>query len=71
LRPDFPDRRLLHRFIAFDLPGHGESSNAIDPMRSYTRPGFADATVELLEKLGVTEAIVSVGRSADISASRW
>jgi pimeloyl-ACP methyl ester carboxylesterase len=47
-----------HRFIAFDLPGHGESSNASDPKRSYTRPGLADAAVELLDKLGVTEAIV-------------
>jgi pimeloyl-ACP methyl ester carboxylesterase len=47
-----------HRLIAFDLPGHGESSNAPDPTRSYTRPGLADATVESLEKLGVTEAIV-------------
>src|SRR3984893_13416810 len=47
-----------HRLIAFDLPGHGQSSNAPDPTRSYTRPGFADAAVELLEKLGVTEAIV-------------
>jgi pimeloyl-ACP methyl ester carboxylesterase len=47
-----------HRFIAFDLPGHGESSNAIDPTRSYTRPGLADAAVELLDKLGVTEGIV-------------
>ena len=47
-----------HRLIAFDLPGHGRSSNAPDPTQSYTRPGFADAAVELLEKLGVTEAIV-------------
>ena len=47
-----------HHFIAFDLPGHGESSNATDPTRSYTRPGLADAAVELLDKLGVTEAIV-------------
>jgi pimeloyl-ACP methyl ester carboxylesterase len=47
-----------HRFIAFDLLGHGESKNAIDPKRSYTRPGLADAAVELLDKLGVTEAIV-------------
>jgi pimeloyl-ACP methyl ester carboxylesterase len=46
------------RLISFDLPGHGESSNAIDPKRSYTRPGLAEATVELLDKLGVTEAIV-------------
>ena len=47
-----------HRFIAFDLPGHGQSSNAPDPERSYTRPGLADAAVELLDNLGVTEAIV-------------
>jgi pimeloyl-ACP methyl ester carboxylesterase len=48
------DRRL----ITFDLPGHGQSSDAPDPMRSYTRPGLADAAVELLAKLGVTEAVV-------------
>jgi pimeloyl-ACP methyl ester carboxylesterase len=47
-----------HRLIAFDLRGHGQSSNAPDPTQSYTRPGLADAAVELLEKLGVTEAIV-------------
>jgi pimeloyl-ACP methyl ester carboxylesterase len=46
------------RLIAFDLPGHGESTNAPDPQRSYTLPGFADATVELLGKLGISEAIV-------------
>jgi pimeloyl-ACP methyl ester carboxylesterase len=37
-----------HRLIAFDLPGHGQSSNAPDPTQSYTRPGLADAAVELL-----------------------
>jgi pimeloyl-ACP methyl ester carboxylesterase len=47
-----------HRLIAFDLPGHGQSSNAPDPVRTYTLPGCADAAVELLEKLGVTEAVV-------------
>jgi pimeloyl-ACP methyl ester carboxylesterase len=47
-----------HRFIAFDLPGHGQSVDAVDPRRSYTRPGLADAAVELLGKLGVAEAIV-------------
>jgi pimeloyl-ACP methyl ester carboxylesterase len=47
-----------HRFIAFDLPGHGQSSDAPDPERGYTRPGLADTAVELLDKLGVTEAIV-------------
>lgn len=47
-----------HRFIAFDLPGHGQSSDATDPQRTYTLPGLADAAVELLDKLGVVEAIV-------------
>ncbi|WP_213805368.1 alpha/beta hydrolase [Granulicella sp. dw_53] len=47
-----------YRLIAFDLPGHGESSDSPDPTRSYTRPGLADAAVELLDKLGVTEAVV-------------
>jgi pimeloyl-ACP methyl ester carboxylesterase len=46
------------RVITFDLPGHGGSSDAPDPMRSYTCSGLADAAVELLGELGVTEAIV-------------
>src|SRR5215470_11711616 len=46
------------RLIAFDLPGHGQSANAVDPKRSYTRPGLADAAIELLDTLGVAEAIV-------------
>lgn len=47
-----------HRLIAFDLPGHGESSNAPDPDRTYTFSGLADTVVELLGKLGITNAIV-------------
>ena len=47
-----------HRLIAFDLPGHGESRDAVDPVRTYTRPGLADAAAELLGELGVTECVV-------------
>jgi pimeloyl-ACP methyl ester carboxylesterase len=47
-----------HRLIAFDLPGHGQSGDAPDPARTYTRPGLAEAVVELLESLSVTEAVV-------------
>ena len=47
-----------YRMIAFDLPGHGQSSDAPDPQRSYTLPGFADATIELLGALGISEAVV-------------
>jgi pimeloyl-ACP methyl ester carboxylesterase len=46
------------RLIALDLPGHGQSSNAPDPKRTYTRPGLADAAIELLDKLGISEVIV-------------
>ncbi len=47
-----------HRLIAIDLPGHGASSDAFDPIRTYTRPGFADAVCEALEQLGVREVVV-------------
>jgi pimeloyl-ACP methyl ester carboxylesterase len=47
-----------HRLIAFDLPGHGDSGNAIDPHNSYTLPGLADAAIELLGKLGIEEVVL-------------
>ncbi len=47
-----------HRLIALDLPGHGQSDNALDPSRTYSRSGFADAAVELLHELGISEAVV-------------
>jgi len=46
------------RVIAFDLPGHGRSGDAPDPDRSYNRSGLADATLDVLGRLGVTEAVV-------------
>lgn len=46
------------RLIAFDLPGHGESSDAPDPERTYTRSGLAAAAVEVLGALSVDEATV-------------
>ena len=47
-----------YRLISFDLPGHGESSDAPDPARSYTMPGYADAAVAVLDHMGVAEAAV-------------
>jgi pimeloyl-ACP methyl ester carboxylesterase len=47
-----------YRLIAFDLPGHGDSSDALSASRTYTRPGLADATMEILDLLGVTEVVV-------------
>ena len=31
-----------YRMIAFDLPGHGASQDAVDPARTYSMPGYAD-----------------------------
>jgi pimeloyl-ACP methyl ester carboxylesterase len=47
-----------YRVIAPDLPGHGASSDATDPVRSYSMPGYADAMTEVLGLLGVGEAVV-------------
>jgi pimeloyl-ACP methyl ester carboxylesterase len=47
-----------HRLIAFDLPGHGQSSDAPNPVRSYTLPGFADSAIEILGMLGVVDVVI-------------
>jgi pimeloyl-ACP methyl ester carboxylesterase len=47
-----------NRLVAFDLPGHGRSSDAIDPARTYTLPGFADVLREILSLLAIEEAVV-------------
>ena len=54
------EARLVHRFrlIAFDLPGHGASSDALDPQRSYSIPGYADLALELLAHLGVEQLAI-------------
>lgn len=47
-----------HRLITLDLPGHGESEDARDPFRTYTRPGLADAIVEVVDALEIKELAV-------------
>ena len=49
------DSRLTTRFrlIAIDLPGHGASSDAIDPERTYNIPGYADVALEILRALQI------------------
>jgi pimeloyl-ACP methyl ester carboxylesterase len=56
--------RLLDNYhlITFDLPGHGDSSNATDPERTYTLPGLADLILELLYEMGVDKGAI-VGAS--------
>lgn len=47
-----------YRMIAPDLPGHGDSADAIDPEHSYSMEGYADAMTEVLRLLGIDRAIV-------------
>lgn len=47
-----------YRVIAIDLPGHGASSDAFNPEKSYSMPGYAEAAIESLGVLGVERAAV-------------
>ena len=47
-----------YRLVAFDLPGHGDSGDALNASRTYTRPGLADAATEVLDLLGLREVVV-------------
>ncbi|KAF2110633.1 Alpha/Beta hydrolase protein [Lophiotrema nucula] len=47
-----------YRIIAFDLPGHGASSNAPDPDKTYSMRGYADLAVHILQHLSVEEVVV-------------
>ena len=47
-----------YRMIAMDLPGHGASSNAFDPAKTYSMLGYAAAVGEVLDKLKVDRAVI-------------
>ncbi|KAK2767083.1 hypothetical protein FQN54_006402 [Arachnomyces sp. PD_36] len=59
-RPTISQSNILpsRRVLAIDLPGHGESSNAEDPDRTYTMPAYAKAAVEVLEHFQIKEVVV-------------
>ncbi len=40
------------RCVAMDLPGHGRSSDAVDPEKTYNMPGYADTALEMMSALG-------------------
>jgi|GEM_PF-195341 len=47
-----------HRLIAIDLPGHGKSSDAVDPETTYSIPGYADFVHRFITELGVHEVAI-------------
>lgn len=61
-----------HRLVAIDLPGHGDSSFATDPARTYTLPGFARVLVEVVRRLDLPRTIFfgwSLGAHVMLEAS--
>ncbi|WP_032113952.1 alpha/beta fold hydrolase [Candidatus Paracaedibacter symbiosus] len=46
-----------YKVIAFDLPGHGKSENALNPEQVYSFPGYARVIIEALEKLNISQSI--------------
>jgi pimeloyl-ACP methyl ester carboxylesterase len=53
-----PHITASNRVIAFDLPGHGASSNAPDPPTTYTPGGYAEVAVHILEHLSIDSVVV-------------
>ncbi|KAH7093161.1 Alpha/Beta hydrolase protein [Paraphoma chrysanthemicola] len=46
------------RIVAFDLPGHGSSSKAPDPDKSYHQRGYAHLAVHILQHLNIDSVII-------------
>ncbi|MUZ62593.1 alpha/beta fold hydrolase [Agrobacterium vitis] len=46
------------RLVSVDLPGHGASSDALDPRRTYCFGGYAEAIVEVLAKIGIAKVAI-------------
>ncbi len=51
---------LLKEFnlIAFDLPGHGESSRSLNPLEDYTLPGYVTVLKKVIEALSIQNFIL-------------
>ena len=47
-----------HRVVAFDLPGHGDSSPAVNPQEVYSAPGYARIVAELVDRLDLSRPVV-------------
>jgi pimeloyl-ACP methyl ester carboxylesterase len=47
-----------YRFIAMDLPGHGNSDKAKDPENTYSISGYTDVALEVIKQLGLVKPVV-------------
>lgn len=51
-----------YNLLAFDLPGHGNSSKAIDPEKTYTMPGFRQVLLDVIKYYNLSKFVL-VGHS--------
>jgi pimeloyl-ACP methyl ester carboxylesterase len=47
-----------HRVVALDLPGHGDSSPAVNPEEIYSAPGYARIVAEVVDRLDLSSPVV-------------
>lgn len=52
------DLTKKYRFIALDLPGHGQSAKAINPEKTYCLDGYSDVLIELIKELRLENPFV-------------
>lgn len=48
-----------YALVAIDLPGHGESGNAVDPEATYTIPGYAGIVNQVLQDLSIRRFVIA------------
>jgi pimeloyl-ACP methyl ester carboxylesterase len=63
--------KVFH-IISVDLPGHGASQNSPDPAVTYQLPGYADLLVDVIDELGMEQAVMvgwSLGGNILLEAS--
>ncbi|KAH8649356.1 alpha/beta hydrolase fold protein [Xylariales sp. PMI_506] len=53
-----PELQQNHKLVVFDYPGHGRSSDAPDPERSYYQYAYAEAALEVLRYYNIKQVIV-------------
>ena len=53
------DVGVKHRVVAFDLPGHGDSSPAVNPEQVYNAPGYARIVAEVVDRLDLSSPVVA------------
>lgn len=53
----FKELKSKFSLTAIDLPGHGSSADAIDPVETYSVPGYARVLVDSIARLGLESAV--------------